>query len=466
MQRILRRTRIRGVLRGSLVIFVAALSGAATLWALPAKGTAAPPLDTVKLLQAPAGARADWASLKGKVVVLEFWATWCSPCVASLPHLNQLVESLDPAKFQFVSIDDEEQKAVETFLTRKKMSGWVGIDTSGSVFTRYGVKSRPTTVIINGNGKVVAVTEIDAVNTADLQAVADGKAVAFKPVMAITEASVPSRPSAEHPLFAVTVSKASADAKTVLARHPPTGTDYLGESADGLLTEVLNVFGSPYVLKDPLPDGHYDLRVNVADTPQAVVDAVSQQAVLAALHMQVESKTVTRPAYILRATDASEKLLSPSASSHAVKRGSWHGNFLLMNGTMDDLAYVLATALENPVVNETGLNGTYDARFKVAGGDVDSLNAVLKETLGLELVPGNKELSITVFEVSRTQEIGSSEMRPVFLAVSFLFVIPVGDLLFFPEGRTRYGFDVAGAGDMYGRGGVMPCASSASSITP
>ena len=57
-------------------------------------------------------------------------------------------------------------------------------------------------------------------------------------------------------------------------------------------------------------------------------------------------------------------------------------------------------------------------------------------------------------------------MRPVFLAVSFLFVIPVGDLLFFPEGRTCYGFDVAGAGDMYGRGGVMPCASSASSITP
>ena len=61
-------------------------------------------------MQAPAGSKADWASLKGKVVVLEFWATWCSPCVASLPHLNQLVESLDPAKFQFISIDDEDQR--------------------------------------------------------------------------------------------------------------------------------------------------------------------------------------------------------------------------------------------------------------------------------------------------------------------------------------------------------------------
>jgi hypothetical protein len=75
-----------------------------------------------------------------------------------------------------------------------------------------------------------------------------------------------------------------------------------------------------------------------------------------------------------------------------------------MNGTMDDLAYVLATGLENSVVNETGIDGTYDARFKVDGGDVDSLNTILKATLGLELVPGDQELPITVLEISRQEE--------------------------------------------------------------
>ncbi|MGA3132546.1 MAG: redoxin domain-containing protein [Terracidiphilus sp.] len=378
--------------------------GTASLWAHPAKGAPAPPLDSLKLLQAPLGEKADWARLKGKVVVLEFWATWCSPCVASLPHLNQLVESLDPAKFQFISIDDEDLKAVETFLTRKKMSGWVGVDTSGSVFTKYGVKSRPTTVIVGGNGKIVAVTEIDSVSAADLQAVADGKNVAFKPVSEIVEASGPSRPGPERSLFAVSVSKASPDAKTAMIKHPPTGMDFLGQDADSLMTNVFNLFGNRYVLKDPLPEGRYDLRVNAVDVPQGVIDSVVQQAVLAALHLQIQSKTLTKPAYILRATDASKKLLSPSASTHKVKRGYWHDGFLLMNGTMDDLAYVLATGLENPVLNQTGIGGTYDARFTVAGGDVDSLNAVLKETLGLELVPGNQEMSITVLEVSRQEE--------------------------------------------------------------
>jgi len=86
-------------LRSSAITFAAALFGAIPLLGLPDKGTPAPPVDSLQLLQAPTGAKADWGSLKGKIVILDFWATWCSPCVASLPHLNQLVESLDPTKF-------------------------------------------------------------------------------------------------------------------------------------------------------------------------------------------------------------------------------------------------------------------------------------------------------------------------------------------------------------------------------
>jgi thiol-disulfide isomerase/thioredoxin len=400
--------RISHALRGSLLALIALFLGTGSLSAHPAKGTTAPALDSLELLQAPSGARADWASLKGKVVVLEFWATWCSPCVASLPHINQLVESLDPAKFQFISIDDEDVKAVKTFLTRKKMSGWVGVDASGKVFAGYGVNSRPTTVIVNANGKVLAVTDIESVSAADLRAVEEGKTVAFKPVSETVEVTVPSSPDAERPLFAVSVTRAAPDAKPAMVKHPPSGWDLLGQDADSLLTDVFNAFGNRYVLKDPLPGGRYDVRVNSADVPDGVTNSVVQQAVLAALHLQIQAKTVTRPAYILRATDASKKLLSASASTHAVKRGYWHGMFLLMNGTMDDLAYILGTGLETPVINETGIKGTYDARFKVAGGDVDSLNAVLKSTLGLELVPGGQEMSITVLEVSKQGDSNSA----------------------------------------------------------
>ena len=404
---------IRKALRFLTVSFVAVLLGTASLSALPEKGTPAPPLDSLQLLQAPAGTRGNWASLKGKVVVLEFWATWCSPCVASLPHLNQLVESLDPAKFQFISIDDEDLKAVQTFLTKKEMSGWVGVDPSGAVFAWYGVKSRPTTIIIDGNGKIVAATEIDSVSAADLEAVAEGKSVTFKPAEEIvTSSGVSAADAATHPLFAVSLSKAAPDAKGSQVNHPPTGTDFLGIDADGLIATTFDIFENRYALKDALPDGRYDLRMNFVDVPQTVISSATQQAVLSALHLQIQPKTVTKTAYILKATDASKKLLSPSASTRKVKRGYWHGVHILMNGTMDDLAYVLATGLENPVVNETGIEGTFDARFNVAGGDVDSLNAVLKEKLGLELVQGNLEMSITVLEVSNQDKGKQEESKP------------------------------------------------------
>jgi thiol-disulfide isomerase/thioredoxin len=396
----LRRALIALVVAGAVV-------APGSLGAHPAKGTAAPPLDSLELLQAPSGASASWASLRGKVVVLEFWATWCSPCVASLPHLNQLVESLDVKRFQFISIDDENVEAVRTFLSRKKMSGWVGIDAAGKVFARYGVISRPTTVVVDGNGKVVAVTEIDAVSADDLRAVAEGKKVDFKASSEVAEVTAPSAPttaSGGQSLFAVSVTKALADEQPSLVKHPPTGWDMLGRDADSLMTDLFDPFGNRYVLKDALPAGRYDVRVNSVDVPQAVTDAVVRQAVLAALHLQIQPKTVTKAAYVLRATDASRKLLSPSASTHAVKRGYWHGIFILMNGTMDDLAYVLATGLETPVVNETGITGTYDARLKVSGGDVESLNAVLKEAMGLELVAGGKEMPLSVLEVSRRDE--------------------------------------------------------------
>ena len=396
---------IRKALQFFAVSFVAVLLGAPSLSALPEKGTPAPPLDSLQLLQAPSGSRADWTSLKGKVVVLEFWATWCSPCVASLPHLNQLVESLDPAKFQFISIDDEDLKAVQTFLAKKKVDGWVGVDTQGGVIAWYGITSRPTSIIIDGNGKIVAATEIDSVSAADLRAVAEGKSVAFKPVSEIiTSNGASDADTATLPLFSVSFNKAAPNAKESTVNHPPTGTDFLGNDADGQMTNVFDAFENRYFVKEPLPEGHYDLHMNFVDVPKSVMDSVVQQAVLSGLHLQIQPRIVTKNAYILRATEASKKLLSPSGSTHKVKRGYWHGIYILMNGSIDDLAYVLATGLETPVINETGINGTFDARFNIAGGDIDSVNAVLKEKLGLELVPGNQQMSITVLEVSKQKE--------------------------------------------------------------
>ena len=169
MQRKFERMHIRFALRRGLIALVVALLGTAPLWAHPEKGTPAPPLDTLKLLQAPLGARADWEGLKGKVVVLEFWATWCSPCVASLPHLNQLVESLDPAKFQFISIDDQGLKAVQTFLPgRRCLVGLASMLQAASLICMESNRGRRPSSSME-TGRLFRLTEIESVSAADLK---------------------------------------------------------------------------------------------------------------------------------------------------------------------------------------------------------------------------------------------------------------------------------------------------------
>jgi thiol-disulfide isomerase/thioredoxin len=133
---------------------------------------AAPPLTLSKLLQAPANAAADWEALRGKVVVLEFWATTCGPCRESIPHWNELVAAFKPKPVQFIAVTDEEQGAVLMFLKQTPIRSWVGLSKAGqSLRGAYRIQGIPTSVIVNQRGIVVAVVHPAALEPTHIQEV-------------------------------------------------------------------------------------------------------------------------------------------------------------------------------------------------------------------------------------------------------------------------------------------------------
>lgn len=94
-------------------------------------------------------------SANSKFVVLEFWATWCAPCLAALPHLNKLqTEFRRDTTISFISMTSEQPDRVRKILSRFHFESAVVCDTTGKTEKEFGVTSIPATFIIDSKGNV------------------------------------------------------------------------------------------------------------------------------------------------------------------------------------------------------------------------------------------------------------------------------------------------------------------------
>jgi thiol-disulfide isomerase/thioredoxin len=114
---------------------------------------AAPPDFSLPYLS---GGTAALSSLKGKVVLLNFWATWCPPCRAEMPSMEALYRRFKQAGLEILAVNCAEKTPdVQRFISGNRYSFPVMLDSSGEISGRYGITGIPTTYILDREGKIL-----------------------------------------------------------------------------------------------------------------------------------------------------------------------------------------------------------------------------------------------------------------------------------------------------------------------
>jgi len=369
----------------------------------PRPGDQAPALAIEETLGDLVEGDADWATLEGKATVLEFWATWCAPCVQVIPHLNVLADDLPADDIRFTSVTDEAEEVVAPFLESIPISGVVGLDLDRSVFRDYGVLAIPTTFLVDKEGVVQGITHARHLSREHLLDLIAGRRPdvpeigdidAMLELTALDELTA--RADGDH----VVVRGSRGGLRTLFA--PTEKAEYaMSRSPDEvrmvsadpalILRVAYGVRPGRFLMEAELPDQKYDVAVMTGGRPE-LVEPMFRQIVSAGLGIEAVWEERVVDSYVL--VRKGEPRLEPLPDG--ARYGYQASSDSLGATDLDGLADNVARLLERPTVNETGITGRYQILLKFDAPEPAAIFQAIEDTLGLAVVEEQREVEMLV----------------------------------------------------------------------
>lgn len=106
-------------------------------------------------LQAENSQKIDLSAYQGKVLLIDFWATWCPPCKTSMPFLNKLRNQRSKEGFEILAINvDESTEDAKQFLQQNPVDYKMAFDAEGDCPQKFAVKAMPSSYLVDKSGKI------------------------------------------------------------------------------------------------------------------------------------------------------------------------------------------------------------------------------------------------------------------------------------------------------------------------
>lgn len=377
------------------IALVCSLAGVSATSDDIAVGDPAPTLGVEALLQAPAEASLSWDDLLGSPVVIEFWGTWCSPCVAAIPHLNELAEQYQD-RIRFLAVTYEESTTIENFLERQLVVSWIGLDTDQSMVASFGVRGWPTTVLVDRSGRIAAITYPTHVTPAVLDDLLAGREPSL--FQRDLRASAGHAKDSEHDpaLFEVTVRSSPGTRSTL--RSTADGLVVEGQPLDTLLPIAYETRRTRIAVEAiPLPAEPLDVTVRVPHADGEILLRFLRLALEQTFGFRVRREEREVDVYAMRIVESAKMTVTTAADGVSSANSSPSG-FEVTGVDTESLAVLLEQRLGRPVVDEVRSTERYDLRFECSSNSPSDLRHAVEEQLGLLLEPTQSVVEMLVLE--------------------------------------------------------------------
>lgn len=344
-------------------------------------------------------------SNSGKIILIDFWATWCGPCIAGMPHLESLQKTF-PSELLVLAVSDESPERIKKFMVNRPFDFSFVIDQQETLVKYFPHRIIPHSVLLDKNGEVIAITSPDQITEKTIRDLLEGE----KPILPLKLEQVGFDPS--HDFFEVAedmdqyfVIQKEFEGVPTFAKVPIQGT-FANRRITAHNFSIEGLYRMAFQKSSMRLEYLIDKEV-VAYKPGNLysVDVIVPKGKEFYLHeyfaegltewFEIKGKLEKRPTevFVLYSKGQANLIESKEYSSYSGRSGSFQSE----GASLNDLAEYLEDfdILGMPVVNETNLEGSFLFDLNFEPEDPKSLEEALRK-LGLEIKKESRDIDVLV----------------------------------------------------------------------
>jgi uncharacterized protein (TIGR03435 family) len=313
-----------------------------------------------------------------------------------MPHLNDLADKFKDKAVRFIAITEEDENLVASFLKRRTMNAWIGLDSDHSATRVYANEVFPTTILIDRDSKIAQITRPKNVTEEMLNALLSG--IVTSP--AANEAGVsiaPAKTTADvktKRILTLTIDRTTSDENN-WAMYPG---NFKGQMT--LRTALSIIYNVPETLiigPPVLTEGRYDITASLSEGDKTALKPIIAKAIEDSFKLKVHKETRDTDVFILTVPDQNRLKLRVDSGTNE-HWSSDEGVLAASAAPLKRLVDGLTGLLGQPVVDETNLKDKYNWDVLFDAKNHDSIIESLRRDLGLELKRAKRAIEVYVVE--------------------------------------------------------------------